>query len=69
MHICKKDTPVLALKIIKSGVGMYIWPSYYVYGLNNLFVYLTISGTLLLFMRKANLVCFIYMQPNSNQFK
>ena len=54
MCIFKKDTPMLALKIIKSGVGMYIWSSYYVYGLNNQFVNLTIIGTLLLFMKKQN---------------
>ena len=39
-----KDTPVLALKIIKRGVVVYFGPQCYGYTLNCHFDYLTIPG-------------------------
>ena len=69
MRICKKDTPVLVLKIIKSGMGVYIWPSYYVYGLNNPFCLFDHIRDTSVIYEKAKLVSFIYMQPYKVKFK
>ena len=53
-----KDTPVLALKIIKrgggGGGGVHFGPMSYGYALNFNFVYLTIPGTCPLSMIKQN---------------
>ena len=51
-----RNTPVLALKIGKRGVGVYFGTPCYGYALNCLFVYLVIPGTRPLFMRKQKLV-------------
>ena len=55
-----KDTPVLALKTIKIGVGVYFGTSFYGYALNCHFVYLTTLWT--------KFVCFIYMRPQKVKF-
>ena len=50
--IYTRNTPVLALKISKWGVGVYFGMPCYGYALNCLFVYLVIQGTRPLFKRK-----------------
>ena len=47
-------TPVLALKITQSGVGVYFEPLWYGSALNCHFVYLVIPVTRSVFMRKQN---------------
>ena len=59
MRIFLDDTPVLALKIIKRGVGMYLRPPCYGYALNCHLVYLAIPGTRLLCMKKK--ICLFYL--------
>ena len=54
-----EDTPVLALKINKKGVGMYLGPPYYGYAINCDLVCLAIPGTRLLCMEKQNLFVLI----------
>ena len=49
-----EDTPVLALKIIYKGVGMYLGPPCYDYDLNCHLVNLVIPGTRPLCMKKQN---------------
>ena len=63
-----RNTPVIALKICKRGVGVYFGTSCYGYALNCLFVYLVILGTRPLFKRKQKLFFFIYMQPRKMKF-
>ena len=50
-----KNTPILAIKISKRGVGVYFGTPFYGYALYCLFVYLGIQGTLPLFERKQKL--------------
>ena len=53
--IFTRNTPVLALKISKRGVGVYFGMPCYSYALNCLFVYLVIQGTCSLLKRKQKL--------------
>ena len=72
MRIFLEDTPVLALKISKKGVGMYSGPPCYGYVLNCHLVYVAIPGTRPLCMKNQNLfVLFICNRKkwNSNLFK
>ena len=55
MRIFKRNTPVLALKISKRGMGVYFGTPCYGYALNCLFVYFVIQGTRPLFKRKQKL--------------
>ena len=55
IRIFTRNTPVLALKISKRGVGVYFGMRCYGYALNCLFVYLVIQGTRPLFKRKQKL--------------
>ena len=55
MRIFLEDTPILALKISKKGVGMYLGPPCYGYAINCHLVCLAIPGTCLLCMKKQKL--------------
>ena len=55
IRIFIRNTPVLALKISKRGMGVYFGMPCYGYALNCLFVYLVIQGTPPLFESKQNL--------------
>ena len=64
-----KDTPILALKIIKRGGGVYFGPLFYGSALNFHFVYLAIPGTRpLSIYDKTIFFCCIYMQPQKVKF-
>ena len=52
------ETPVLALKINKKGVGAYLGPPLYGYALNCHLVYFAIPGTHSLCMKRQNLLVF-----------
>ena len=67
MCVFVKDTPVLALKIIKSGVVMYFAAPCHGYALNCHAVYFAVSGICLLFTRKQSV--FAYMQQQRVKFK
>ena len=58
-YVFLEDTPVLALKISKKGVGVYLGPPCYGYALNCHFVYLAIPGTRPSCMKKQNLFVLI----------
>ena len=60
IRIFIRNTPVLALKIGKRGVGVYFGTPCYGYALNCLFVYLVIHGTRPLFKRKQKLFIFLH---------
>ena len=59
MRIFLEDTPILALKISKKGVGMYLGPPCYGYAINCHLVCLAIPGTCLLCMKKQKLFVLI----------
>ena len=50
-------------------MGMSLGPPCNGYVLNSNLVYLAIPGTRPLYMKKQNLFCFIYMQPQKLKFK
>ena len=63
-----EDTPVLALKIVKSWVDVYLGPPYNGYALNCHFVFIAIPGTSIIYV-KAKFVQLTYMKSQTMKCK
>ena len=63
-----EDIPVLALKISKRGVEMYLGPPCYGYALNCICLFCNTRDTSVTKV-KVKFVCIIYMQPQKVKFK
>ena len=60
MRIFISSKPVLALKISKSGVGVYLGTACYGYALHCLFVYLVEQGTCPLFKNSKDYLFYLH---------